>query len=363
MRVCHLIHNQRTLSLVLEKTKSLSLKNVFNERLKTLNLIMTTGAVTVPGYAKNQGFNSKRDYLAEHDHVMGALILELDGNAFHFRQVQADKYGRFADLGKLYTGTSVTDYQPEAFVLGDWHSGSTDEKAADAFVYGSKGVTAVTRPKRLVIHDGFDGISINHHEEHNKLLRAKRALENQLNLRAELQNYGDDLERLSAKVDEVVVVKSNHDDFLDKYLAEGKYIEDVHNHAFALVLAYAKLNGANPIEAGLNWLGYKLPKVRWLDRDEDFKVAGIELGAHGDRGANGSKGSLATLEEAYGDVVVGHSHVPQIQRGAWAVGTCSKLKLEYNRGPSSWLHSSCLVYANGQRQLINSIDGRWRRAL
>ncbi len=89
-------------------------------------------------------------------------------------------------------------------------------------------------------------------------------------------------------------------------------------------------------------------------------MADIELGAHGDKGANGARGSLLAMENAYGNSVSGHSHTPEILRGAWQVGTTSLLKLEYVKGPSSWMHTSCLVYPNGSRQLINAINGLWR---
>ena len=40
-------------------------------------------------------------------------------------------------------------------------------------------------------------------------------------------------------------------------------------------------------------------------------------------------------------------------------GTNSLLRLDYNSGPSSWLHTDCIVYANGKRSLINFIEGKW----
>ena len=103
-----------------------------------------------------------------------------------------------------------------------------------------------------------------------------------------------------------------------------------------------------------------IDKVKWLSIDDDYRVEGIQCGAHGHLGANGSRGSLEAMETAYGNSVSGHSHTPQILRGAWCVGTSSLLKLEYNRGASSWLHSSCLIYPGGARQLINCIDGKWK---
>jgi hypothetical protein len=34
--------------------------------------------------------------------------------------------------------------------------------------------------------------------------------------------------------------------------------------------------------------------------------------------------------------------------------------LEYTAGPSSWLNTHCLLHADGKRQLIHIIDGKWR---
>lgn len=101
-------------------------------------------------------------------------------------------------------------------------------------------------------------------------------------------------------------------------------------------------------------------KHRFLARDESFIVKGIELGYHGDRGPNGSRGSRT----AYGRIgvksVIGHSHSPGIRNGCYQVGTNSRLRLGYNSGPSGWLHTDCIVYPNGKRSLLNIIQGKWR---
>jgi hypothetical protein len=158
----------------------------------------------------------------------------------------------------------------------------------------------------------------------------------------------------------VVVVKSNHDEFLDRYLRHGKYVEDSQNHRFALDLACALIDGKDPLQVGCEMTGLnKFSNIKWLCRDQDYKIAGIQLGSHGDKGANGSRGSLRTMEAAYGSSISGHSHVPEIYRNAWSVGTSSLLRLSYVVGPSSWLHSSILVYSNGSRQIINAIEGHW----
>jgi hypothetical protein len=120
----------------------------------------------------------------------------------------------------------------------------------------------------------------------------------------------------------------------------------------------------DPLKYGVEKMGNInlkcMNKIKWLKRDEDLRLADIQLGAHGDKGANGARGGLQSMEFAYGNSVTGHSHSPEVLRGAWQVGTSSHLKLGYNVGPSSWLNSSCLVYPNGQRQLINAIKGKYR---
>jgi hypothetical protein len=178
-----------------------------------------------------------------------------------------------------------------------------------------------------------------------------------------MQMLADDIDYLCELCDELVIVKSNHDEFLDRYLASGYYVKDPENHRYALDLAAAAMDGHDPLRFAIENIGIKYPdRVRWLDRDEDYKIAGIQLGAHGDLGANGARGNIKNTEAAYTESITGHSHSPEILRGAWQVGTSSFLKLNYNRGPSSWLHTSCLLYADGSRQLINSLKGKWRLA-
>jgi hypothetical protein len=333
--------------------------------VKLPHAMMTTGALTKPDYSTDRYMSERTAYIAEHDHVLGAIIVEVeDDEIFHYRQVQADRQGNFIDLGVVYRpdGTQAS-MRPEALVLGDWHSGETDPVARAAFVDAKDSVLSTVKPKRVVIHDGFNGRSISHHEIKNKILRAQRAKEGHLNLASELEEYANDLQKLAANdfVEEIIIVKSNHDEFLDRYLAEGRYIEDAHNHEIAVWLAGKMLKGENPVKAFMESVQIKgAEKIRWLERDEDYKIAGIELGAHGDKGANGARGSLLAMEHAYGNSVSGHSHTPEILRGAWQVGTTSLLKLGYNQGPSSWMHTACLVYPNGSRQLINIIEGKWR---
>lgn len=326
---------------------------------KMPHVIMTTGAITKASYGTDRYLSERTAYIAEHDHVMGAIIVEVqDEEIFHYRQVQASKKdGSITDLGVRYSPNQTKKVQPEAFVLGDWHSGETDPVASKCWL----DIIDTLKPRRVVLHDAFNGHSINHHEAEQSITKAHRAEKAELSLTSELLGLGHDLSAFADKVDEVVMVKSNHDEFLPRYLQSGFYVKDPQNHKVALKLADAMLDGKDPLRYGVEVVaGFDLPNVRWLGRDEDYKVAKIQLGSHGDKGPNGSRGSLANMEAAYGSSVTGHSHTPEILRNAWAVGTSSLLKLTYNVGPSSWMHTSCLIYPDGSRQLINVIFGRWR---
>lgn len=324
------------------------------------HVLMTTGAVTVPQYATDRYMSERTAYVATHDHVVGAVVVEIeDDSQFHFRQIQADRNGEFVDVGYRYSKDGVRKESAAALVMGDWHSGETDPTAKSAW----KEVCRRVSPDDLVVHDGFNGKSINHHESKKRLTQALKAQAGELDLKAEVTGFATDLDELSSwPRRRVVVVESNHDQFLQRYLEDGTYVLDPHNCRFAVKLVGdAFEESLVPLKNAVELSGLKnKTKVRWIMADEGYQIAGIELGAHGHIGSNGQRNpGLANIETCYGESVTGHSHTPEILRGAWRVGTSSYLRLSYNEGPSSWLHTSCIVYRNGARQLINSFDGRW----
>ena len=298
-------------------------------------------------------------YLADLDHVIGALVVEIANNdIFHIRQIQAEKGGAFIDLAtKYHPDGKVSKVSGGALVLGDWHAGSTDPTAAKAW----REVAELIKPKYLVMHDTFDGSSISHHELKNKISRAKKAEENKLNLEDELKLVTTDLEALSKWADKVLIVPSNHDDWISRYLKEGRYIEDSQNLRVSLKLSLAMLDNNDPFEYAVkNLYNLKAKNIKWLKPNTSFKFGGHELACHGHEGSNGSRGSLASIERAIGMCVIGHSHTPGILRGAKQVGTSTYLKLLYNNGPSSWLHASVIIHSNCSYQMIISVDGKWK---
>ena len=214
---------------------------------------------------------------------------------------------------------------------------------------------------KVILHDIFNATSITHHDIGKYAIKAAKSNKGLGSLALEgtkLKNY---LEEISTITDEVVIVKSNHDEALDRYLNEGRFINDPENFYFSLDLVKKLIEGKDPLKHMItDTLGLKSKsKVSWLERDEDYLVYGIECGSHGDLGANGAKSSMNTLEKGYNKCVVGHSHTAGIYRQVYQVGTSSGLKLDYNKGLSSWTHTMCLIYSNSCRQLINIIKNKF----
>lgn len=350
---------QRERSMIVASTKQfLEYVPVSNDKMS--HALMTTGSLTLPGYRSTERYMSQRTaYIAEFDHKMAAVVVNIkDNKSFQFRQIQAE-YGTgfFIDLGKYYKIDKVEDTRPETVVLGDIHVGETDPVKMKA----TEAMMKTLKPKRVFLHDVFDGASISHHTKDQHLTRARM----DLTLEQELIMTKVELERLRKAhpyVDEWVIVRSNHDDFIDRYLQTGEYTKDHKNSKMAHEIALAKLkNSCMAFEQGLKILGFDAKKFKFLGINDSYKVAGLEHGTHGHLGLNGSRNaSNASLEIGYGPGTYAHSHTAGILRDVFRVGTSTLLRVGYNNGSSSWTHTDGLTYKNGSRQLINIINGSWK---
>jgi len=327
-----------------------------NKRGKNYS-IMTPGACTLPDYYSEVFVSKRLSYIADHDHTIGAIIVEIeDENIFHFRQIQCDIDGSFIDLGKKYSPTDRTKKVSVNAIMGDLHGVNADVDAINVFsdLFSKMDVNS------LYLHDIFDGYSISHHVT-TIAERASRSGKGLSNLIEELQKTFDLVDNISkkTKAKDVYIVKSNHDEFLDRYLKDGRYISDPENHLASLKIATSLFEKGDVLAKGFEVSGKEIPSNwHFLQRDDTSMIADVECGSHGDLGLNGAKPSLNGLEKIYGNCVIGHNHTAAIQRGVFRVGTLSNLNMGYNRGPSSWTQTCCLIYDNGQRQLINNVNGK-----
>lgn len=325
-------------------------------------IIQSTGAITKPRYIPKDGVPKRRDTLATVHHVMGAIVVEIENEEiFHFRQIEMSSNGSFVDLCVRYSPNGkITQESPSAIVLGDYHVTETDYTS----IKPVENLIVKTKPKFVVFHDFFSGVSINHHEENNFILQAKKAQQNKLSLEEELKACVQEIKekiKTYPKETKLLFVKSNHDEFLNRYLSRGVF--DPINRSLALSLSLVYINGQDPLVFAYQKFGLnknELKRIVFLTRDNNFKISGVFVGHHGDIGLNGKKNpGIKSMFKSYGKIVTGHTHTAEIWHEAMSVGTSSKLKLGYNIGPSTWTHTHCIIYKDGTRQLINIIDGRF----
>ena len=330
-----------------------------NSNQKLPKILMSTGAVTHPHY-KNNSWGEK----AQLDHKYSAIVVNVvSPKDFHYRQLNAGKNGVFYDMGWKYNGTERPRKESiDALIMGDVHVGLTDP----AVMTATEKLIHDLRPKNILYHDLFDCYSVNHHHQDDLILRAQKAANGRDSLKDEVVSVGqflDQMVRMSPDFTRHHVVKSNHDEAVDRYLREGRFIKDPKNLEFASRLLLNSIKGKrDTLDFAIETAYGKLPKnIRFLDADQDFKIRGWQLANHGHYGPSGRRGTTRNLEGAVGRGMFGHFHSPEIFRDIWIVGTSTHLDLYYTKGhPSSWMQGHGILNPNGKPQLINIINGEYQ---
>jgi hypothetical protein len=315
-------------------------------------MMMTTGACTLKNYT-----DSKTGKKGEFHHTLGFVVVEIkDGNTFFARQVTATDDGDFCDLYyKVEEGEVSKIDSIAAAVLGDIHYGQHDERV----ILKTLDLFKNLKPDHVVLHDVFDGLSINHHESKDPFIQYQRELDGTNSLKGEVDAMLDGLK--SFENYNVVIVRSNHDDFLDRWLkgTDWRKASTMKNSIEYMEYSALLLKGAAPNGVIPYLINAKYPKYRTLGRSDSLVVNGWELAQHGDIGSNGSRGSLLQFRKLNTKIVVGHYHSPGRRDGALAVGTSTKLRVNYNIGPSGWLQSHVIIHHDSKAQHINFIKGEF----
>jgi hypothetical protein len=348
----------------------LDLTTIATPQRKLPKILTTTGACTKADYS-----DTKAGVKGAHHHTYGACVVEIDGDVFHMRQINAVENGSFIDLEHEYTGKGRKLAPPAAaLVMGDTHAEVRDPQAMSATFYGPGSIVHTLRPKFLIWHDLIDFTARNHHNIKDPFFRYARhhAVERRHdNVERELREAFGFIDSVTPEFSRNIIVAANHNEALDRWIRESDPRHDPENALFHAQTTAAMLESAHVTDTGvsvvapLEYWGKKWMKTakrtRFLSRGESFMVHNIELGMHGDKGPNGARGSRNAFTKIGCKSVIGHSHSPGITAGVYQVGTNSRLDLSYAAGsPSSWLHTDCVIYANGKRSLINIIGGKWR---
>jgi len=309
-------------------------------------IMLTTGAVTKRNYT-----DSKAGKKGEFHHTLGFVVVEIKNEEkFFMRQVTAKDNGDFIDLFFHTKNKNVSRIDGvEAIVLGDIHLGDEDE----AVMNSTKELLDILKPKHTILHDLFDGYSISHHHLKDPVLQFHKEQQGTNSLKKEMDNMVHWLKGMEKY--NLVVVRSNHDDFVDRWIINSDWKKNIKNSLE--YMEYARVLLANEAPKGIvpYVINQNFNNINALGRMDGYKVKGWELGVHGDYGQNGSRGSLNQFKNLNTKIVLAHYHTPGRKDGALSVGTSTKLRLGYNLGPSTWLHTHVIIHKDGKAQHINFI--------
>lgn len=318
-------------------------------------LLLSTGSCTVPNYT-----DTKAGKKGEFHHMLGFVLVELDGDIFHIRQINADDDGNFYDLDKraldgvIYDNTEGCD----AVVLGDLHIRHNDAEVTKV----AFDLIDFLKPKYVVAHDIAEMESILHWDLKDPFRLLEKEESGADNLEAEISEIMDWLE--DHKHYNLILARSNHDDMLDRWLMSTDWRKS-NNKKMYLKLSNivaeggpsVRMKGILPTLIDTHFEG----KIRTLSLDDSFRVHGWELAMHGHLGANGSRGGHTQFKNLNTKNMVGHGHHPHREDGHIMVGTLSYLRVGFNRGASSWMNGLGLIYPDGKAQLIHIINGKYTR--
>lgn len=341
--------------------------------------LMTTGAVSMPNYVQK-----KAGIKASFHHEVGAVIVEVhpDG-AFFCRHIQADGLG--ADEGGFYDldrrverGHIDIGHAVEALNYGDIHHEKLDpEVALTTWGYDVENGTVIARgntlvdrlkPRHQFFHDLSDFSARNHHNIKDPHFIFRTRQTGNESVEEQLMGCAIFLDRTKREGTRSVVVQSNHDNALLRWLKTADYREDPANALFFLqtqTLYYEQLNeGADDVpifEMVLReFITDSLAGVTFVSEDDSYVICGdIECAMHGHLGANGARGNPRQYTRMGMKSNTGHTHSPYMADGAVVAGVSAKLDLGYNKGLSSWDHAHIVTYPNGKRAILTMKEGRW----
>jgi len=325
--------------------KSLAVLNGYPNKL-----LLTTGAVSVPNYT-----DTKVGVKGDFHHTYGFVVVELDNDIFHVRQVQCSDDGSFYDLNTFVDNgkceSKVKEKYP-AIIFGDLHYGEHSEVALKA----SLKMAFDFDVQKIVLHDIFNGKSVSHHELNNPFLQMENEQTGKGNLEAELQGV---VKFINDNNDfDFIVVSANHNDFVDRWLCSTDWRKTPNRRAY---LKYANIVADGLAPKGI--VAYVLENETYncecLGVNDSYRLLDWELAMHGHIGTNGSRGSVTQFKNLNTKTITGHSHTPAREDGSVVVGTITNLRLGYNNGASSWMHSNAIMYPNGKVSQLNIIKGKY----
>lgn len=333
-------------------------------------IIMTTGSVTKPNYVQK-----KAGLKAEFHHVIGAVIVEIDmdGDVFA-RHLIAEKGGSFQDLNNYVSDRRVEEgHNVEAITWGDIHPELLDADTAlgswglnihdlSSGVRNPANMLDILEPNYQFFHDSLDFRRRNHHSLNDPHTRYEAFHKREDSVEEEINQAAFFLEVTQRDFCTSVVVDSNHDRALMRWLKNTDYRTDPVNALYFLTLQKAVYQAISDndedfllAEFAFRNSGADIDNVMFLKNTHSFTICdgAIECALHGDLGANGAKGHVNAFARMGPKANVAHTHSTAIFEGIYVAGHSCKRDMKYNRGGlTSWSPSHIVTYPNGKRAII-----------
>lgn len=317
--------------------------------------VWCTGCISEPNYK----IHTKQGKLATKKHKFGFLVVSVVGEIFHIRSVEI-KHNEACDLNNRITQSKVyTIPSVSGMVLGDLHFPNHDKQAVKA----CKEQMQFLKPKKVVLHDIADSISVNPHESNSIIGRILSYKEGMVSLEVELKHVYDNLIAFTSDNPKTTfyIVESNHDDFIERYIDSGRFIHDPNNCLFAAELLVEYIKHGDPIlKHALSRIG-KIPKnIVFLTANSKLTIDGFYCAKHFIK-SNGAVAGKSLIHKNMGMVIQGHEHTPCRYNDVLVAGCNCRNDMRYTRASlSSWLFSNVVVHANGTAQHVNTICGKWK---
>lgn len=348
---------------LIEKTQSQLMRDYAD-----IKNVACTGTLSNPDNYKAQ---KNQIRLKEfHTRHTGAIIVEIKDNRFYnLRQLFYDyktksicDFPEEEQIKQYFSNGKVKRKLRASWNLGDSHFGHE----TDIFVHRKTiHLLKKSRAKDVAFQDFFDCSGYyNHHAKGQYITQSFLAKINPT-LEFELENCGsyamDYLQdaTLSRLKTNFHVISANHNEALDRYLNEGRFLKHPQDVKLGFKLGSAQCDGHSPLKYYMTKMSPnrdKLKKLKFRKRSDKVKFYGFNI-MHGDKGSGGSRGSTKNIEKFTYPAATAHQH------GGYLItlygNIASGCMLDYSHvgylsedGGINWIHAHNIIYPNGKGAAI-----------
>lgn len=312
--------------------------------------LLTTGTVSNPDFAARALTSQRTDYMSRQDFNYGFVLLEKHRSnssvfggdfevqrGYRITQVEWDDLqGYFAIGGLRFTHQTKslngklapTTQKAAALVLGDIHLSHVHPRA----LASALNLVRKYNPKELILHDFLDNQSISHWESeissgikkshgkdklYSEIALAVSFLKSLAGIRQELASQDNGNEDFR-----VVIVRSNHNDWISRYVKDGRHIgtaNQILGQKILTAMEDRQRNWLKELLTGdlLREVNANAPVLTQKEREilivkefgQPHRIGEYEVGQHGDQKPNGGRGGLGLpMLRKLGNLISGHVH-------------------------------------------------------